>query len=97
MIATSRDRKLFAKILFADMVYLDAEIYGSFVGLTKKSGKELTERNFSSEETKLFDEAKMVEIANLENGNALSSWRTNRRRTVCVLKSFTGEFRQDSC
>ena len=46
MIATSRDRKLFAKILFADMVYLDAEIYGSFVGLTKKSGKDLNEEFF---------------------------------------------------
>ena len=71
MIATSRDRKLFEKILFADMVCLNHEIYGSFVGLTKKSGKELNERNFSKEEMALFDAAKTLEINNLVNGNAI--------------------------
>ena len=46
MIATSRDKVLFKKILEADMVFRESEIYGIFVGLTKKSGKELSEKNF---------------------------------------------------
>ncbi|CAE7830815.1 RE1 [Symbiodinium sp. CCMP2592] len=73
---TSRDKKLFEKILFADVVYLDREIYGSFVGLTKKSGKELNERNFSKDEMAMFDAAKVAEVATLENGNAIEFLKT---------------------
>ena len=41
------------------------------MGLTKKSGKELNERNFSKEEVDMFDAAKVLEITNLENGHAI--------------------------
>ena len=71
VIATSRDKVLFKKILEADMVFRESEIYGIFVGLTKKSGKELSEKNFSEEERKMFDGAKVVEIDNLTNQNAI--------------------------
>ena len=71
VIATSRDRKLFEKILFADMVFLESEIYGNFARLTKKSRKELSERNFTQEEVTMFDAAKVTEITNLEGGNAI--------------------------
>ena len=52
-------------------MYYDGEIHGNFVGLTKRSGKELNERNFDREEQKIFDEAKRVEIQNLEGGGAI--------------------------
>eukprot|EP00439_Symbiodinium_sp_Y106_P072909 s1629_g13.t1 len=71
VIATSRDKVLFKKILEADMVFRESEIYGIFVGLTKKSGKELSEKNFSEEERKMFDGAKVVEIDNLASQNAI--------------------------
>ena len=70
-IANARDLKLFHRILEKDMVFEHAEIYGSYVYLTKKSGKELNEKNFTAEERYMFDEAKVREISVLENGNSI--------------------------
>ncbi|CAE7489950.1 GIP [Symbiodinium sp. CCMP2592] len=79
VIATSRDKVLFKKLLEADMVFRESEIYGVFVGLTKKSGKELNEKNFSAEERKMFDGAKVVEIENLTNQNAIEFVATKEK------------------
>ncbi|CAE7318488.1 RE1 [Symbiodinium sp. CCMP2456] len=62
-IANHRDLQLFSRTLESDMVYDHQQVYGSFVYLTKKSGKELNERNFSPKERLMFDEAK--------NGNSI--------------------------
>ena len=71
VVANERDMRLFHKLENNDVVYYDGELHRKFVGLTKKSGKELNERNFTAEENKTFDEAKTLEIANLENGCAI--------------------------
>eukprot|EP00439_Symbiodinium_sp_Y106_P023527 s1820_g2.t2 len=54
-----------------DMVYYHHQVYGSYVYLTKKSGKELNEKNFDKLERRMFDEAKIKEIGVLENGNSI--------------------------
>ena len=70
-IANARDLKLFSRVLERDMVFEHAQIYGSHVYLTKKSGKELNEKNFSRQEQELFNEAKLKEINTLEQGNSI--------------------------
>ncbi|CAE7931245.1 GIP, partial [Symbiodinium necroappetens] len=54
-----------------DAVYVAEEVYGRYVYLTKKSGKELNERNFSAEERRLFDQAKRAEIQVLLDSEAI--------------------------
>ena len=49
---------MFEKLLQADMVCRNSEVYGASAGLTKKSGEELSERNFTLK-------AKVVEIGSL--------------------------------
>ena len=71
VMANPRDMQLFYKLESGDVVYYDGEIFGSFVALTKQSGKELTEKNFTADEVRLFNEAKKVEIGNLVSGNAI--------------------------
>ena len=73
VIANGRDVRLFYKLGNNAVVYYDydGEIDGKFVGLTKKSGKELNEKNVTAEEQVVFDEAKSVEIGNLERGSAI--------------------------
>ena len=89
VIATSRDKLLFKKLLLADMVFREAEIYGVFVGLTQKSGKELTEKNFSEEEVKMFNAAEVVEIENLEMATPSSSFPRRPRQTGFAERSPT--------
>ncbi|CAE7348803.1 RE1, partial [Symbiodinium necroappetens] len=70
-VANARDLKLFSRVLERDMVFEHAQIYGSHVYLTKKSGKELNEKNFTKQEQELFNEAKLKEINTLEQGNSI--------------------------
>ena len=42
--ANLRDLQVFKKLLYADMICDEAEVYGAFVALTKKGAKELNER-----------------------------------------------------
>ena len=78
-VANHRDMQLFYKLESGDVVYYDGEIYGSFVALTKQSGKELNEWNFSAEEVRMFTEAKRVEIRNLAGGNAIRFIRDRKQ------------------
>ena len=70
-IANHRDMILFCRMSEMDMVYDHHQVYGSYVYLTKKSGKELNEENFDKLERRMFDEAKIKEIGVLENGNSI--------------------------
>ena len=71
VIANGRDMHLFYKKENNDVFYYDGETYGKFIELTKKSGKEVSEKNFTPEETITLDEAKTLEVGNLEGGNAI--------------------------
>ena len=71
VVANSRDLAVFKTLADHDAVYVAEEVYGRYVYLTKKSGKELNERNFSAEERRLFDQAKRAEIQVLLDSEAI--------------------------
>ena len=71
VIANCRDLKLFHRLETADMYYALLEPESSLTYLTKQSGKELNEKKIPAHERKLFDKAKILEITNLVNSNAI--------------------------
>ena len=71
VIANCRDLKLFHRLETADMYYALLEPESSLSYLTKQSGKELNEKKIPAHERKLFDKAKILEITNLVNSNAI--------------------------
>ena len=85
VIANSRDLQLFHKVLHHDTLYTYSEIHGSWICLTKGSGKELNERLLNEEEKRMFDEAKILEIENLEGGNAIE-FVTDKEEIARVLR-----------
>ena len=71
VVANSRDLELLKKVLNSDTYYVYSELHSGWICLTKKSGKELQERLLTAEEKEVFKEAKLLEIENLESGNAI--------------------------
>ncbi|CAE7354364.1 GIP [Symbiodinium pilosum] len=72
VIANARDLQAFSKLVKTDVFYTYSELHSGWICLTKKSGKEIQERNLTSQERRMFDEAKLTEIENLEGSSAIS-------------------------
>ena len=72
VIANARDLQAFGKLVKADVFYTYSELHSGWICLTKKSGKEIQERTLTEQERKMFDEAKITEIENLEGSSAIS-------------------------
>ena len=72
VIANARDLQAFSKLVKTDVFYTYSELHSGWICLTKKSGKELQERTLTAQERKMFDEAKLTEIENLEGSSAIS-------------------------
>ena len=90
VVANSRDMAVFKAILKTDSVYMHDELHGSYIYLTKKSGKELNEKNFSAEE-KLFDKAKRSEIQVLLNSEAIELIM-DMKKVEEIKAKFAGRF-----
>ena len=71
VIANVRDLAAFPKIQKADCAYFTSTGDFDFSGLTKQSGKELDEKSLSPQEVVIFNGAKLTEINNLINSNAI--------------------------
>ncbi|CAE7558955.1 iscS [Symbiodinium pilosum] len=71
MIANSRDLSVFGKLQKNDVLYTYSELHSGWICLTKKSGKELQERTLNDMEKRMFAEAKLTEIQNLEGSSAI--------------------------
>ena len=71
VIANNRDIKLFCKLEHKDMHYALKEPESSLAYLAKQSGKELDEKKLTAQEKAMFDKAKVLEITNLVNSNAI--------------------------
>ena len=72
VICGERDLVAFARLRTSDIVYNERDIHHHLAYLTKQSGKELSYQRLTPEERVLFDAAKLLEISNLENSNAIS-------------------------
>ena len=72
MTANARDLQAFSKLVKTDVFYTYSELHSGWICLTKKSGKEIQERTLSEQERKMFAEAKLTEIENLEGSSAVS-------------------------
>ena len=87
VIANARNLQLFGKLERGDTLYTYSELRSGWICLTKKSGKELQERTLSIAEKKMFDEAKLTEIGNLEGSNAIR-FVTNPNEIQRIKESF---------
>ena len=72
VIANARDLQILGKLVASDVFYTYSELHSGWICLTKKSGKEIQERALNENERRLFSEAKLTEIGNLEGSNAIS-------------------------
>ena len=71
IVANIRDLDLFYKLTTNDCFYGLQELSKPITYLTKQSGKELDEKKIPEHEKKMFNEAKLLEIQNLVNSNAI--------------------------
>ena len=71
VVANVRDLAAFQKVKTSDCVFFTATGDFTFHGLTKQSGKELNEKELLPQELVIFDAAKVTEINNLINSNAI--------------------------
>lgn len=75
VIANQRDLQHFKKLNKSDLYYeMNKKLQDDVAAyLAKQSGKELTEKKLVEAELKLFQEAKLLEINNLINSNAIEN------------------------
>ena len=71
IVANARDLNLFNKVEKTDVFYFLHDLDKPITYLTKQSGKELDERKLPEHEKKMFNDAKLLEIQNLINSNAI--------------------------
>ena len=72
VIANARDLDAFPKVAKSDVFYQLKPLDQPLTYLTKQSGKELDWKKLSEDEKKMFVEAKITEIENLVNSNAIA-------------------------
>ena len=71
VVANSRDVAAIPKVKEYDCYFVNADGEFKFIALTKQSGKELVESKLTKQEKEIFDSAKVLEINNLVNSNAI--------------------------
>lgn len=87
VIANSRDLKVFVKALNNDCYYQLGPVEKPLTYLTKQSGKELDWKKLNNTERAMFVDAKIKEITNLTESNAIKI-ETDRKTVEKILLEF---------